>query len=163
MTEMKAITFACGHTEDRDLSNKAPEDRKSFAKWLSGQDCGTCYYEANKNRLQAQSRREWIREQNKEIEADIQEQRLPELGGSEKQVPWAKRIRFEKLRAAYEEAVENEGASEDAFETRFIEPARLITSAKWWIDHREEDAAAIPELIAEALSNEDDAVSENPF
>src|SRR5699024_12432099 len=87
------ITFSCGHTETKDLSSTPAGKRKSRAYGLGKHFvCAKCFKKQGQQNLD---------ELNKEILADAmgfeKEHDLPELEGSEKQVTWATKTRYEVL------------------------------------------------------------------
>lgn len=66
---------------------------------------------------------------------------LPDLQGSPKQVAWAEKIRDQKLRAIHEEWAEWP-KSDPAKRAKIEEVMAKVeqeNTARWWIDHREED------------------------
>ena len=62
---------------------------------------------------------------------------MPVLEGSEKAVTWARTVRYRLLQAAqhHHHFLAGRLPAED-FSARFEAPARGVTSASWWIDHR---------------------------
>ena len=70
------IVYGCGHTVTKELSGKI-EDRESYIKWASTQDCPEC----KKAKY------------NEECRIKAEENNLPALSGSEKQIVWAIAIR----------------------------------------------------------------------
>lgn len=42
MPAVKAISYKCGHSEQRDLSAKKPFERAGFVAWLAKQPCRGC-------------------------------------------------------------------------------------------------------------------------
>ena len=84
---------------------------------------------------------------------------MPWLDGSDKAVEWARRVRFELLGAAYELF-----DVEEAYIAEVEQPARLITSASWWIDQRDAEAGDVSELIVDQVGDPLASTgSENPF
>ena len=148
-----SIAHVCGHTVERDLSDKSPDKRAGFAKWLKDRDCTECFKEKNRDEFE-QKRRE---EEAKELaDAEVYEQRsgLDELSGTDKQVAWGRRIRVQVLAALYEQVEEGE-KDEGWFEQTILQPARLIGTARWWIDNREFAAEDWPELLAAGAQSDD--------
>jgi hypothetical protein len=143
------VTHACGHTVTHALFG-AYRDREKKREWLKDGLCSDCYRE----------------EQTRLAQAQAEQQGLPALIGSEKQVAWAAKIRgerldtWERLIALWEAKLEEKresGLTEkergEAQERGIEDPlakasenqrqyhqrltkARQETSAKWWIDHR---------------------------
>ena len=153
------ITFQCGHTETRDLSDRPAGKRKSLANWLSQQDeCTACWRENNKDELNTKRREAALQNQNA---LD-----LPDLEETDKQLEWAPIFRNNMLMNAHEELVRGEDAAmtEDQFEERVLDPSRKIVNAGWWMDNVDSDPQDMEELVTTAL---DDAVAgvvnENPY
>ncbi|MDN6301443.1 MAG: hypothetical protein L0J57_00120 [Brachybacterium sp.] len=140
-----SIDHQCGHSADRDLSDRAADKRAGFAKWLASTDCFECY--KKKNRSDFKKKRQ--EEQAHELEnAEVYETRsgLEALSGSEKQIAWARHIRVQVLAALYEQ-VEGEEKDEEWFEATVLVPARLIATARWWIDNKDFEVEDWPELL----------------
>lgn len=150
------IDFKCGHTEERDLSDKAAGRRKGFASWLASQDCTECFKKKG-----SQEFKEQLYQQAVENQTRLE---LPELEGTPKQVPWATTVRDELLMGAFEELVRGEDAalSEDEFEEQYLVPARAIVTARWWIDYRDTETKDLLECLTTALDDGAE-VNENPF
>ncbi|MBF0808486.1 hypothetical protein E4U03_07670 [Rothia nasimurium] len=150
------IKHKCGHTEERDLSDRPAGKRKGFASWLSAQICSRCY------------RKEGAEEYKKMLyQAALENQQqldLPALEGTEKQVPWATTARNELLMNAFEQLVRGADAQmdEDQFEATYLAPARLITSARWWIDYKDTEVEDLLECLTTAVDESED-INENPF
>jgi hypothetical protein len=53
--------------------------------------------------------------------------------------------------------------SENEFADRFEVPARTVTSASWWIDQRDTDAADMDELLADVASDITAPADQNPY
>lgn len=152
------VTYRCGHTEDKDLSGKAADQRAGFAKWLSEKsDCTACW-RRSRDKDSAADRATFFAQLDAERTAWEQVTQMPALDGSEKQIPWASRIRHSLLTKAFE-AFESDDA---AFAVTFEDPARAITAARWWIDQKDADPADLPELF-EAAGSAGDGGCENPF
>jgi hypothetical protein len=86
-----------------------------------------------------------------------------DLDGSDKAAPWGARVRYQLLTAAYDLHVTNSGMSENEFADRFEVPARTVTSASWWIDQRDTDAADIEELLADVSTDDTALADQNPY
>ncbi|WP_298337213.1 hypothetical protein [Ferrimicrobium sp.] len=157
-----SVEHACGHSQDHDLSEKRASRRAGYARWLATKDCSACWHRAQ-GRQQGSDQQAWLTERRSqqmeqitswEVRAD-----MPCLDGSDKAVEWARRVRFELLRAAYELL-----DAEEAYITEVEQPARLITSASWWIDQRDADAGDVSELIVDQAGDPLASTgSENPF
>jgi hypothetical protein len=88
---------------------------------------------------------------------------MRDLDGSDKSVPWGARVRYQLLTAAHDHHVVGRGMSEDEFADRFEVPARTVTSASWWIDQRETDAADVEELLADVSADDTASAHESPY
>lgn len=143
------ITFACGHVETRDLSEKPAGKRKGIANWLSGKDCFECWKEETKDE-RAEKRRE-------AAASNAQKLGLPGLEGSESQLLWAPVFRDSLVQNAHEELCRGEDAvmSEDEFDQRIMVHARMITRAGWWMDNSDADPSDLEELVTTALDDEE--------
>jgi hypothetical protein len=161
-----SVAFACGDTEDRDLSSKRADERAGYAAWLAKKQCTSCWrasqtetgdrlsdeaYKAKRRADEAAEVAAW------EIKAD-----MPPLTGAEKALEWGARTRHQMMTAAYDQLVMNGGLADDDWLAMIEEPARRLTSASWWIDNREVEATDVPELV-QAATMTDAASSENPF
>jgi len=151
------VNFICGHTETVQLFGKTSE-RGRWIEWAEqNKVCHECYEKEKEEARQAATQA---------AAQEAVENGLPPLIGSEKQVPWAERIRAEKLTEidrlvapvaentakvmANPELLEkaNRKAMEDGF-ADFADSAEClkevvtrikgIDSAKWWIDNRDEN------------------------
>ena len=150
------IKHKCGHTEERDLSDRPAGKRKGFASWLSAQVCSRCYRKEG-----AEEYKQMLLEAALENQTKLD---LPELEGTEKQVPWATTSRNQLIMGAFEELVRGEDATltEEEFEERYLVPARLITSARWWIDYNDTEVEDLLECLTTAVDEGED-INENPF
>lgn len=154
-----SIKFSCGHTESKDLSHKPAGKRKQHAYGL-GQNfvCSKCFKKQGQQNLD---------QLNKDILADAmgfeQEHNLPELQGSEKQVNWATKIRFEVLH----DIVESEQSPTQL--TQLLDASKDLPNSGWWIDNLRDTSELnvddLIELITTAVdeSDEDRVTTENPF
>lgn len=133
------ITFACGHTETKELYGKSA-DRERKISWMEKYGlCSECY------KKQMQENQESRKTDNK----------LPDLEGSEKQIAWA-----EKIRDGVFLDWKNLGPQKDSRAEKFIDWLKSRTEARFWIDNREK---SIRELVKEWMENENkiDAVEES--
>lgn len=150
------IKHKCGHTEERDLSDRPAGKRKGFASWLSAQICTKCY------------RKEGAEEYKKKLyQAALENQThlgLPPLEGTEKQIPWGTTSRNELIMTAFEDLVRGEDPelTEEEFEAQYLVPASRITSASWWIDYKDTDVEDLLECLTTAVDEGTD-ITENPF
>ncbi|GAQ58952.1 hypothetical protein [Streptomyces acidiscabies] len=156
------ITHSCGHTTDRDLSDRPADRRAGFADWLTRSPCTDCWHATRTT--DTASKDAWLAEQRatEQAEADTwaEHHHMPPLDGTERAVPWAVRCRHQLLTAAYTTLVVEGGLTEEEWEL-LEDDARLVTRAGWWLDHRNTDPGDLPELLRAATS--DDRLTENPF
>lgn len=124
------ITYACGCTVEKQLFGKISE-RESYIAWAAEHECPEC----KKAKY------------NAECQAKAEENNLPSLTGSEKQITWAVSIRqniLSNLAEWTERSMKliNDGNREQAMASLAkINATRdnMIaneTSASWWIDRR---------------------------
>ncbi|WP_298207533.1 hypothetical protein [Ferrimicrobium sp.] len=141
------VTHACGHDQEHDLSAKRASRRAGYARWLATSDC-TTYWRKAQDHDQGGDQQAWLAErraqQMEQITSWERRADMPWLDGSDKAIAWARSIRFELLAAAYECF-----DVEEAYITELEQPARLITSASWWIDQRDAPAEDVVELIVD--------------
>lgn len=157
------VTYTCGHTEPRDLSDRPAGKRAGAAKWFGEHlTCTPCFANSNSSGESDAERDARHAKEAAERRAEAERDGLPvDLVGSEKQIDWALRVRQQLLHGAYTALVE-EGDLDDAdYEATVLEPARPIDRARWWIDNRDIDAADLPELLADPGALEDGATTEN--
>ena len=157
-----SVTHACGHSQEHDLSAKGVSRRAGYARWLATTDCTACWRKAQAHD-QGNDQQIWLAEHRaKQMEQITSWERradMPWLDGSDKAIAWARSIRFELLAAAYELF-----DVEEAYITELEQPARLITSASWWIDQRDAQAEDVVELIVDQGSDLQVRTGlENPF
>lgn len=75
------VRFSCGHTERKELFGAEKDRQSKIAYWEKSGVCSECYR----------------KEKEQEAVRFAQENALPTLEGSEKQIAWAEKIRTEKL------------------------------------------------------------------
>ena len=114
----REITHSCGYTQKHEVAGFFAADADREARRLERQRCGSCYRE----------RREAKTAGDQAALAGID---LPALAGSDKQVSWATTIRVERPAALLRKDPEA------------VQRFAAIAEAKWWIDHRSADLAAI--------------------
>ncbi len=155
------VQHKCGHTQERDLSDKAAGERAGFAAWLAQKPCTDCWKKRQDRKVskEVQTERAALEEQALE---DQERSELPILVGSAKQTSWALRVRYELLRDAYISLVEEGTLDEDSFEREILTPARRITAARWWIDNRD-NGALIVEILADPGQIDVGETNENPY
>lgn len=88
---------------------------------------------------------------------------LPPLTGSEKQLSWATRTRYEILSTALEELTGDGEMSAEDFESRILVPARKVLKPSWWIDNKDAEPCDIEELVSTAVDEDELVETENPF
>lgn len=157
------VEYTCGHIENRDLSDKPAGKRAASAKWFGEHlVCGRCFKKQNGSGESDADRDARHAEEAKQIREDADRDGLPlDLIGTEKQVPWALRIRAELIRSAYEALVECGELTDADFEEQVLVPARPLDRARWWIDNKDADAADLPELLADPGTMDSGASTEN--
>lgn len=148
------IDYSCGHTGDIDLSKKRVDQRAGYAKWLEQRDCFDCYKHKNGKKESAERAKE--REVELEKVGTWEERSgLEDLDGSDKQQAWARVIRGDILAGLYDLYVESGEHDEEWFESEILTPARMIATCRWWIDNRDFELPAFPELLIAGADSED--------
>lgn len=123
------VTYSCGHSDRIDLIGKE-KDRQRRLAWLESTGlCPECW---EKKRAEDKAALEEYKEQT------AAEYGLPELIGSEKQIKWAKDIRFDFLKKSERLINETNPAAVILLRTMnaWRDNALRQESAKWWIDNR---------------------------
>ncbi|MCT2089726.1 hypothetical protein M3D92_10565 [Micrococcus terreus] len=152
-----SIKHKCGHTQARDLAHVPAGKRKAHAFGISkNQDCIKCFRAADKEFLEQKNREVLVAAQGFE-----EEHGLPELTGSEKQIPWATRLRYQCLT----EVLDNTDA---AAGSEVIQAAKALTRSGWWLDNTNDpdlELEDLVELITTAVDEKDleRIETENPF
>lgn len=140
------IIYKCGHSGREQIygPTKLRQDR---ADWIGEHKvCSECYAEqCQREREERQA--EYSRQSAADAEA-AHEAYLPELTGTPKQIAWSESLRrrmLEQLDAQLAALlIESESLSDEErriagiFRDEFSPWLRGQTSAKWWIDHREQ-------------------------
>lgn len=157
------VQYTCGHTENRDLSDKPAGKRAASAKWFGEHlVCGRCFKKQNGSGESDAERDARHAKEAEQIREDAERDGLPvDLVGTEKQVPWALRIRAELIRGAYEVLVESGELSDAEFEEQVLVTARPLDRARWWIDNKDAAAEDLPELLADPGTIDAGATTEN--
>lgn len=154
-----SIQFKCGHAEAKDLSSTPPGKRKAKAFGLGkNYVCSRCF---------KASRRDEIDKYNQDLLIESQgfdeQHSLPELTGSEGQVPWATRLRYQRLTTLIDAA----DTHQPAFDAdHVIEVAKSLVRAGWWIDNTRDKDLEVDDLltlITTAIDEDDLVTTENPF
>ncbi len=118
----REITHSCGHVERHLIVVQFAYEGDTKARQLERRKCTDCYRAGKESKAADQAAAD---------DATLADIDLPALVGSEKQVDWAGKIRRERLAAALRE--DSETARRVAMQAQ----------AKWWIDNRNADLAAI--------------------
>jgi hypothetical protein len=84
---------------------------------------------------------------------------MSDLDGSDRSVPWAARVRYQLLAAAYDRHVTEQNMSGSDYEAR----ARCVTPASWWIHQRDTDPTDIEELLIDIAADAAARTQENPY
>jgi hypothetical protein len=157
------VTYTCGHIEDRDLSDKPAGKRAASGRWYGEHlVCGKCFKKDSGSSESEKERDASHEAEAEELRAEAVRDGLPvDLVGTDKQVPWALRIRGELIRGAYTTLVETEQMTDTEFQVSVLEAARPLDRARWWIDNRDQDAAHLPELLADPAVLDEGASTEN--
>lgn len=156
------IDHECNHSQQHDLSHKKPHERAGFAQWLGTKNCTDCFRKQQNSHDDGLTKDEWIAERRR-IEAQdaliwSENHELPDLEGTEKQVPYAVQVRMILLQDASDSL---DGVD---FEELILVPARRISAARWWLDQKDSDSDDLAELLESAVSDvHADIGSENPF
>jgi hypothetical protein len=160
------VEHDCGDDEVHDLSAKRPSERAGYARWLRSKDCSACW-RRTRGSEKSTDNETWLAERRTEEATAVRtwERRaaMCDLDGSDKAVPWGARVRYQLLTAAYDLHVTSSGMSENEFADRFEVPARTVTSASWWIDQRDTDAADMDELLADVSADVIAPADQNPY
>lgn len=145
-----SVQHRCGHRINWDLNHKPPDRRVGFAAWLAMRDCTRCWWTKRRNpdrRIRAILRPARPgRQRARSWEATAG---MPALEGSNKAASWATSIRRHLLLAARDQLGNRAGAEEE-FARRYSAPARRITTAAWWIDHRRVTPGQLRKALASA-------------
>lgn len=120
----------CGSTFKVEATKYNRDEANQWEAWAERNytECKTCYA----TRKQAERAAE-----NEEASAKAQEQGLPELTGSPKQIAWAETIRMAMLEKLSAESEKEGGAGE--WENFIAWVKEEYTSARYWIDNRGEN------------------------
>lgn len=150
------IEFSCTHTETVDLSHIPAGRRKAYAFGLGKHRvCTRCFKAAGAADLEQRNRQTLL-----DAEQFAQEHQLPELTGSEKQIAWATRVRYQALTDILD--------TDEATGRRVLAAAMDLTRSGWWLDNCTDtdlDVEDLTELILTADESDQSAPieTENPF
>ena len=116
------VTHSCGHIENHLIVADFAYVAETRARQLKRRKCASCYRTGKAAKAAEQAMSD---------EAALADIALPALTGSERQVAWAENIRSQRLAATVR---------------KDLEAARRFSAqaeAKWWIDNRDADLAAV--------------------
>ncbi|MCD0174039.1 hypothetical protein [Micrococcus luteus] len=156
------IEFSCGHTETVDLARVPAGRRKAHAFGLGkNRVCTRCFRKKSGEDLELQNRQALL-----DADQFAQEHDLPDLTGSDKQVNWATRVRYQVLSDVLDS---DETPEQQAQASRVVAAARELTRAGWWLDNTTDKDLTVGDfceliLTADESSNDVERIeTENPF
>src|SRR5699024_10988774 len=121
--------------------------------------CSKCFKAKGKAELEKQNKQQLVDAQSFE-----EEHGLPEIEGSDKQIPWATRVRYEVLAEIVDS---DESENDQHVAKRVIEISKSIPKAGWWLDNCTDKSLTVDdliELITTAVDNEPEEITlENPY
>lgn len=141
MKKKTNVTHSCGCVESHEFDG-SEEENKRKASWFATRPCTKCW----KKKQEAEHAIETERANRLATE-----QKLPSLAGTEKQVPWAMRIRqriIETFAEIAKASGEDDGELISQFEAAFARNVVAKDSANWFIDNR---ALEKPDLLRSQL------------
>jgi hypothetical protein len=120
-----SIKYKCGHTQATDLSAIPAGRRKSHAYGLGKNGiCGRCFSKDN-----AEGRAAFLAQRNAQALAEAEsfenDHQIPPLTGSEKQLSWGTRTRYELLSKAFEDLTVGDEAPNDLRGLRSTNPGSI--------------------------------------
>ncbi len=118
----REITHSCGHVERHPVGGTFASDGDAQARKLARMKCKPCFKAGKQAKADVQA------EADRATLAGIA---LPDLTGSDRQVAWAVSIRLERLAMLQRTAPAQ------------VPACLAVVDAKWWIDNRSVDLAAI--------------------
>ncbi|MFC9331982.1 hypothetical protein [Kitasatospora sp. NPDC057015] len=158
-----AVTHACSHDADHDLSSRPADQRAGYARWLAGRDCTNCW-RAQREGNSAADRAAWLEKKRAEEQQAASwwaaKFRMPPLDGPERALAWGERSRHQLMTNAYRALVAEGELGESGWQ-EIEDQARTVDRAGWWIDQREAAPGDLPELLAAATDA--DRSTENPY
>jgi hypothetical protein len=154
-----SIQFKCGHAETKDLSSTPAGKRKARAFGLGKNFvCSRCFKASRRDEFDKYNRDLLIQAQGFE-----EDHGLPGLTGSEGQVRWATRLRYQRLT----DLIEAADTHQPAFDAeQVIEVVKSLVRAGWWIDNTRDEDLTVDDLltlITTAVDEDDLVATENPF
>lgn len=128
------VTHSCNHTQTHELVGPGAE-RERKLKWLASTVCSECY-KAQKLNAVAQAA------QSAGVE-------LPKLEGSEKQICWANDLRSRWISEMTRVFAQGTNGDTDKAKRIAVRIASLATTAREWIDNRNDSKAILRARRAE--------------
>lgn len=153
---------SCGHLAELDLSELSVDRRQARVSWIqkSGK-CKTCFAVLREKQFE-ESKADWLADKRAaEIattERFEQENEMPPLDGSPKQVEFARRVRCQLLSTAYEVLVLNGDMSEADFGAAIEQRSREIGRAGWWLDQRSSEPEDLATLLESGVTDQENLV-----
>lgn len=154
------IKFTCGHTQTKDLSDTPAGKRKGRAFGLGKNFvCSNCFSKQGKEDLDRKNQEVLVAAQGFD-----EQHGLPELNGTEKQIAWATRNRYEVLT----EILDSEDQLPEQSAEQVIEVSKSLTRAGWWLDNTTDTDLTVSDLIELITTGIDDddqerITTENPY
>ncbi|NWN87260.1 MAG: hypothetical protein HLX51_01740 [Micrococcaceae bacterium] len=156
------IEFSCGHKETKDLSKTAPGKRKARSFGLGKNFvCSRCFKKQGHDALEKQNQQQLV-----DAGAFESEYQLPAIQGTQKQINWATRVRYEVLAEIVDS---DESESDQRTAVHVIDVAKAIPKAGWWLDNCTDKSLTVDDLIelittaVEDDAGRDEVQLENPF
>ena len=156
-----SVEFTCGHTDVLDLAHVPAGRRKAHAFGLGkNYVCRKCFQAKGKEELEQKNRQTLL-----DAEAFAGEHELEELTGSEKQIAWASRVRYEVLSEVLDS---DEDPAQHEQAQQVLNAARPLTRSGWWLDNCTDKDLTVDDLIELILTAEDSdstehIETENPY
>lgn len=131
------VTHSCGHDQAHQLYGKNIE-RESKIEWFQTTPCTECWKKEQQSKKQKE-----IEIAHKQTNEYLSTHSLPELNGSEKQIKWANDLRvaiisdYDKIKKVIL-SKNNDDPLIPTLLVRFETELLSHTSAKWWIDNRDQ-------------------------
>ncbi|MBB4734779.1 hypothetical protein HDA30_000287 [Micrococcus cohnii] len=156
-----SVEFTCGHTDVLDLAHVPAGRRRAHAFGLGkNYVCRKCFRAKGKEELEQKNRQTLL-----DAQTFAQEHDLDELTGTEKQIAWATRVRYEVL-SEIVDSDETEAQQTQAQDV--LEAAKALTHSGWWLDNCTDDDLTVDDLVeliltAESEPSQDRIETENPF
>ena len=119
------------------------EDANNWEKYMKESNDFVCY------ECKKADEKEKMRQAMEEMEKDLE---LPKLEGSEKQVRWARELRYKFLKSLK--------TYRKKYEMVSLEDINSMVQAKFWIDHRNEDTYDIARNISDECKKVEDLDSD---